>query len=403
MRTTTSPSPRTAYLAFASYGALWGVWGAALPAVRDAAGVTQGQLGTALLFIGLGALPAMLLTGRAVDRFGGRAAAVTLVLMAVAGVAVATAAADVVSLAVLLLLLGAMSGSGDVGINAVAGAAERLTGRPVLTRAHGVFSTAVVAGALGTGGIQALGLPVAVAFGLVVLATLAAAVSLWPVRLATGVDVPAAGSPSARTPSWALPLVAVGLVGALAFAVENAHQSWGAVFLADELAVAGGLTAAAPAVFAGVAAAARFAAGASARVPAGALLTGGAVTATAGTLLLARSSSSVTALAGLALAAAGTAVLFPTLMRTALADVRDEVRGRATSAVSTTSYLGFVLGPVFVGALADAAGLRTAMLGVAALAVLTAVLARPVARWGSAAAGQRAGTSPREREATPVA
>jgi hypothetical protein len=313
--------------------------------------------------------------------------------MAAAGVAVATAAHDGASLAVLLLALGATSGAADVGNNAVAGAAERALGRPVLTRAHGVFSASVVAGALVTGGIEVLDLPVAVAFGLVVVAALVAAGSLWPVRLTT--ERPAGAGAGPR--SWLGPLVAAGLVGLLAFAVENAHQSWGAVFLADELAVPGGLTAAAPAVFAGVAAATRFAAGASERLPAGLLLTGGAVVAAGGSALLALSSSPVPALAGLALAATGTSVLFPTLLRAALHGVRPEVRGRATSAVATTSYLGFVLGPVFVGGLADGVGLRTAFLGVAALAALAAAVAWPVARWAGRTVAARAGEVSRPR------
>ncbi|TYP88883.1 MFS transporter [Blastococcus xanthinilyticus] len=395
-RATPAVAARPAYLGFAAFGALWGIWGAALPALRDAAGLTEGQLGMALLCIGAGALPAMLLTGRAVDRFQGRVVALALTLMAVAGVAVATAADDLLSLAVLALALGATSGAADVGINAVAGAAERAAGRPVLTRAHGVFSTAVVAGALGTGAIEGAGLPVAVAFGLAVVAALVAAGPLWRVRLATGDEPDAAAGPGTlQGRSWALPLVVIGLVGALAFAVENAHQSWSAVFLADELSVGSGLTAAAPAIFAGVAAATRFAVGASGRLPAGPLLTAGATAAAAGSLLLASASTPVVALAGLALAAAGTSVLFPTLLREALRGVRAEMRGRATSAVATTAYLGFVLGPVYVGVLAAAAGLRTAVVGIAALAGVTAVIAWPVARWSrragtlSAAAGER--------------
>jgi MFS family permease len=184
--------------------------------------------------------------------------------------------------------------------------------------------------------------------------------------------------------AWLLPLVITGLVGALAFAVENAYQSWSAVFLRDQLSVAGGLTAAAPAVFAAVAAATRFAAGAARRLPdkgSGPLLTAGAVVATVGSILLARSSTLAAALIGLALAAAGTSVLFPTLLREALGGVRPQVRGRATSAVTTTAYLGFLLGPVYVGGLASAAGLRNAIIGVAALAAVTAVTAWPVARW----------------------
>lgn len=374
---------RSAYVAFATFGGLWGVWGAALPALRHAAGVSVGQLGIALVCIGIGALPAMLLTGRAVDRFGGRVVAIALTLLALSGAALATTATHLVTLAMLLLVLGAMSGATDVGINAVASAAERATGQPVLTRAHGTFSAAVVVSSLITGGLEAMGLPVAVAFGLVVVAALIAAVSLWQVRLtietggpATAVEV---GSVS-KTPRL-LPLVIIGLIGALAFAVENAYQSWGAVFLRDQLSVVGGRTAAAPAVFAAVAAATRFAAGASKRLPAGPLLTAGAVAAAFGSMLLARSSTLVTALIALALAAGGTSVLFPTLLREALSGVCPEARGRGTSAVATTAYLGFLLGPVYVGGLASAAGLRDAIIGVAALAAVTAVTAWPVTRW----------------------
>ena len=66
-------------------------------------------------------------------------------------------------------------------------------------------------------------------------------------------------------------------------------------------------------------------------------------------------------------------MLYPTLLATATRDVPEEVRGRATSAVATTGYLGFLLGPVLVGALAQAHGLRWAMAGVAGLAALVAL------------------------------
>jgi predicted MFS family arabinose efflux permease len=402
LRATPRLSPRPVYIAFAAFGGLWGTWGAALPAVRDAAGVSEGQLGAALLCIGLGALPAMLLAGRAVDRFGGRAVAVALVLMASTGVLVATVARSPVSLAALLLLLGATSGAADVGENAAAGAAERAAGRPVVTRAHGVFSTGVVVSSLLTGGMEAAGLPVVVPFALVVVASLVAAGALWRLRLTAGGGEPRRVAAPRR--SRAMPLVVTGLIAALALAVENAHQSWGAVFLGDELSVPAGVAALAPAVFAGVTAATRFVAGASERLPAGPLLTGGAVAAAAGSVLFASSSAPGTALAGLALAAVGTSVLFPTLLRESLRNVPAEVRGRSTSTVATTAYLGFVLGPVYVGTLADAAGLRAAILGVAGLAAVTALLAWPVARWAGRAAAGRAeeDVSPARRPRRPV-
>ena len=54
------------------------------------------------------------------------------------------------------------------------------------------------------------------------------------------------------------PLLLIGVLGALAFASENAQQSWSAVFAQNELHTGAGLTSVAPAVFAGTVALTRF-------------------------------------------------------------------------------------------------------------------------------------------------
>jgi MFS family permease len=346
--------------------------------VRDQAGLTDGQLGTALLFVGLGALPAMLLTGPAVDRFGRRVPAAALIALGLAGLLVAATARGPVSLSIGLTVLGATSGAADVAINTVAVDLERATGRPVITRAHGSFSTAVVAGSLLTGLLAGIGAPMTVAFGAAAAVAVVAAVPLLTrvPPAAPGPDVPSVPA-DGGVPRRGL-LVLVGVVAALAFAVENAHQSWGAVYLGDVLSVPLGLTALAPAVFAGVVAVTRFAVGVRRDVPLLPLLLGGSGAAAAGTVLLAVAPNAGLALLGLALAAAGTAVLFPTLLKGGVGHLDEGIRGRATSLVSTTAYLGFLLGPVYVGQLSEAVDLRGAMLGVAALAVLFAVVVRPV-------------------------
>jgi MFS family permease len=68
-------------------------------------------------------------------------------------------------------------------------------------------------------------------------------------------------------------------------------------------------------------------------------------------------------------------VLFPTLIVVLTARVPDRLRGTATSTVTTIAYLGFIAGPAYVGAWADAVGLPGAMLAVAALALVLATLA----------------------------
>ncbi|WP_073263858.1 MFS transporter [Cryptosporangium aurantiacum] len=370
----------SAFVAFAAFGAFWGVWGASVPRVQQQAGLSDGELGLALLFVGAGALPAMLLVGRALDRWGLPVAAALIASLGVAAAGLALTAVDLVSLCAGLALVGATSGAADVAMNAVAGRAETLAGRPVITRAHGVFSSLVVLGSLGTGLASAASLPLAVPFVVVAVLSVAAGVALRR-TLPVGVASPEPRRDAVATGRWRIgPFVLVGILGALAFASENAHQSWSAVFADDELHATGGLSAVAPAVFAATVALTRFAAGGLGADRAGTVLLAGAVGAAAGAGLIAVAPTLVVAALGLALAAAGTAVLFPTLVGIVSRAVDETHRGRATSIVTTVSYLGFLGGPVYVGLWSDAVGLRGAMVAVAALGVGLLVLAPPLLR-----------------------
>lgn len=402
------------YAAFAAFGVFWGAWGAALPALRTQAGVSDGQLGTALLFVGLGALPAMALTGRAVDRFGLRVAAWLLVALAGAGLFIGATADGVGLLIAGMLVVGGASGAADVAINTLAGRAERATAKPLLTRSHGLFSVGVVVSSLSTGALLGAGLSLLAVFAVVAVAMLGLATVAYLtstlLRLPAGQEdggvradareavreqtapassdtAPARGArfPAAllRRISPSPPLVVVGLVAALAYAIENAHQSWGAVMLTDALSASPQLAAAAPATFAATAALARLSLAPLSRSHPTAILLGGGALATAGSAVLATAPSVAVALVGLVLAALGTATLFPTLLSRSLRGTDPTQHGRATSAVATTAYLGFLLGPAYVGLLADSTDLRGALLGVAALAAVFTVAAAPISAWAA--------------------
>lgn len=370
---------------FAAFGAFWGSWGASIPRVRDQAGVSEAELGLALLCIGAGALPAMLATGRAVDRFGLRTCVPLVATFGVLGLLVPLTATSFAWLAIGLVLLGMSSGATDVAMNAVAGRVERDGGRPVISRAHGVLSGFVVLGSLGAAAIAALDAPLALPFVGVTALSLAAAALLQRV-LAPGaadtestVDGPI-GSGRGLRGAAAVPLVLVGLLGALAFATESGHQNWSALFATDVLDAGPGPAALAPAWFATVVATARLlTGGVGARRPRAVLLVGG-ILATAGTLLVSVAGGPVAFAAGLALAGAGTGVLFPTVLGMVARAVVESRRGRATSFVTTVSYLGFLLGPAYVGIWAGGYDLRIAMVAVAALGAALVLLTIPVLR-----------------------
>jgi MFS family permease len=263
----------------------------------------------------------------------------------------------------------------------VAGRAENITGRPVIARAHGAFSTFVVLTSLGAGITSAASWPLAVPFiGVAALCLVAGATMLKAIPHRTAIhdgDTTPAKAPSpSRT--RITPLVLIGVLGALAFASENAHQSWSAVFAQDELHAGAGLTTVAPAVFAGTVAITRFSIGVLKAAHAQPVILTGALAAAGGALVIAGAPTLPVATLGLVMAGAGTAVLFPTLLGTVSSNVEETYRGRATSIVSAVSYLGFLLGPVYVGVSASAAGLRGAMIAVAALAAALFVLTPPL-------------------------
>src|SRR3954468_14338594 len=210
MRTTVA-----AHGSFACFGLFWGTWGAALPALRASAAVDGAALGTALLFVGLGALPSMLLIGRVVDRLGARIAGPLLIAMALAGVLTAALARDLRTLALGMALVGAASGAADVAENALAGLAEQRSGRRVITLAHAVFSTFVVVGSLGTGALRAAGADAVAVFG--AAAVLITAVGVVVLVIGDGPQPASTAPPRSRRDGvrLALPFVVVGLVGAL--------------------------------------------------------------------------------------------------------------------------------------------------------------------------------------------
>jgi hypothetical protein len=377
---------------FAAFGAFWGSWGAALPAVQAHAGVDDGQLGVALLFVGAGALLTMRGAGSALDRWGAPALPAALAAFAAAAV-LPGLATSTVTLSAALLVLGATSGAADVAINAEGVRSEAASGRPVLSLAHGTFSACVVIGSLATGALRAAG-----AGAELVLVLVGAAVALVALVL---LRAPAAGDGLAR-PRASLrhvprALVVLGALCALAFFVENAWQSWGAVHLESDLDASPALGALAPALFAGSAAAARFGGhGLAGRVREVTLLRAGALIGAAGTLLAALAPVAGVALAGVALAGGGISICAPILFSLAGRGADEAVRGAAVSIVTTIAYLGFLVGPAAVGLLADATTLQASLASVAAVALALALLSPAAGRGerdlaGFAAARRAAG------------
>jgi MFS family permease len=353
------------HTAFAAFGVFWGAWAATLPAIQSQTHASKAELGLALAFLTVGAVPAMLLAGRAVDRFGGAAVAATCALFALAA-ALPGLAHSTTTLAAALVVAGAGTGAFDVAVNARAVRVERDAGVRLLTAAHGFYSVGVLAGAVlagvarngGATAEQVLGAAAAV---LLVTALLLAADDVAPARDRGGhLDLRRA-------------LIVLGILGAACALVESGLESWSALFVERTFDTSPAVSGLAPGLFGAAMAAGRFSGHALDHVADRVLFAGGAAVAAAGIAVLATSPNVPLALVGVVLGGAGISLTIPLLF-----GASGRAGGGSAAAVATMTtllYVGFVLAPPAIGGVAQLGGLRTAFVALAGLAAAIAVLA----------------------------
>jgi predicted MFS family arabinose efflux permease len=349
--------------AFAALGVLWGGWAALLPGVQTAIGASKGALGLALLGVGAGALPAMLLAGRLIDRGVRRVLPIAFGALALAALLPAFAGSTL-ALGLALLVVGACSGGGDVAMNAEVAALEAETGRPLMQLAHALFSAGLATGAIVSGLLRQAG-----AGRLAVLCVLA--IALLAAALANGRTTarPVARGetalPRRRPPR---PLVLLGAAAAAALVVEGGLESWSALFLQRNLGAGAAVGAAGPAAYGAAMAAGRLLGHRAERLPDRLLLAGGALLASAGLLLASASGSVALAAGAFFVSGIGVSVAAPILFGAA----GRTGSARAVATVTTIGYLGFVVGPPVVGGIAQLVGLRGSFVALAGVAALLA-------------------------------
>ncbi len=360
-------------------GAVLASWLPHIPAVKARLHASDAGLGLALLGMAGGAVVALPLAGRLIARFGSRVMTATAALAFCLAMPLPLFSPSLPALGLALALLGACNGLLDVSMNAQAAAIEHAAGRAIMSSFHALFSVGGVVGALLAGGSMAAGVSDASHVVAAALLALVVVVGALPAL------APDDRTREPRGPAFVRPSRALLGLGALAFLgllAEGAMADWSAVYLHDTLGASPALAATGFAAFALAMAAGRFAGDAlTDRLGAPRVLRVSGAVAAAGlgaALLVGRPAAGV---AGCALVGLGIANIIP-LLFSAAARVRGVEPGRALSAVATTGYLGFLVGPPLIGAVAEIAGLA------AGLALVTGACALIAARAGALPGGE---------------
>ena len=374
-----SPSGRTLSNAtwgvraqFLVSGALFATWGVHVPSVKTHYALGERALAIAMLAAGVGALLSLTQAGRIVGRHGPRGVTLATGLACALGIALLLSSHSYAALLVLMFGYGVCSSLMDVSINAEASEIERLSGRPLMSGFHGMFSLGGMTGAAVGSALNAAA--VAPQQHLLGAALVGATIIVAGCSAMLRMEGPPASGAAMSLPRG--PLALIGLLAALGLVAEGAMYDWSVLYMKQELKTGAGTAALAYASFSAAMAAARFGGDrVRARLASVPLLRLSGALGAAGMALALVVPHPVAALLGFALVGLGFANVVPVLF-SAAARVPGVTPAHGIAAVSSLGYVGMMAGPPLIGVIAEASSLKLGLFTVVVFAAVLALAAR---------------------------
>jgi MFS family permease len=360
---------------FTANGFIMGAWAPQIPLLLTRHNITEGTLGLLILCLGLGAVGAMLFTGRLIAAYGSRHVASAFALATTPMLLLVVLAPNLWLLALLMALMGAVIGCMDVSMNANAVLVERRLGRAIMSSSHGFWSLGgFVGGAGGAWLIAHIGAErqAMIVTGAALLLVLAA----LPFLLRDAPEVAKeAAKPKEKLLARDAGLWILGAMALFSMVPEGAVLDWAAIYLSKELGAGVFESGLGFAFFAGAMAVMRFAGdGVRNRYGAVKTLRISAVTGAVGLAMGGMSPTAAMAIIGFAVAGLGVANMVPILF-SAAGNRPGLPPGVGISTVTMVGYAGILIAPSTIGFVAEYVGFRATYLALALVLVVVALMA----------------------------
>ncbi|BDB27237.1 MFS transporter [Cupriavidus sp. P-10] len=365
----------SAMLVLFSNGLLYATWGVSVPLIKSKFDASEAVLSLAMAAVALGGIATMGRAGTWIARRGSGTTSVRTGLMMALAAAPILLIPSYPVLLIVLFVYGIATAANDVAANAQGAHLENLTKRSLIGSLHGSFSIGGLVGALLASAWAAGGLPSAASFmslsAVVGFAMLIAARHLQnEEHRFDSSPHPEAGNAS-RVPQAStvrLRLFAFGVLAFCALVVEGAFYDWAAVYMRD---VAG-----APPSWVGFGYAA-FAVGMAGgrlggdwvrnRVAHQAVIAASSAVGVAGLGVILWNSSADGVVVGFFVTGLGLSNVIPILFSSAgrLSIGAGLAPSQGLAVTTRVAYVGLLVGPLFIGPLANIVGLRWSLLLVA--------------------------------------
>ncbi len=360
---------------FAVNGVLFGSWASRIPAISNFHNLSPASLGLLIFLLGLSAVVAFSAFGRAADKFGAsfvtKLASCTLLPLTLIFIAYAN---SIWTLVAAIIFFGAIHGGIDVAMNAWAAEVERKSKRPLMSSFHAMWSLGSGIGA-GFGvlltthkfGVEAHFTIISVVVFLITLSILA--IPFQSETKQKNKDAPFISIPKG-------PLLAVAFITFFASLGEGAVADWSAIFLIDVASVEEGTAALGFAAFSICMFSMRLMGDKIVSIigPSKTACYSGLVALIGATILI-TFESFIPLVIAFSLIGLGIAVIIPLAFSRAAND-KNISQGTAIASIATLGYGGMLIGPLFVGFIADATSIKTSFLIFPILAFLVFALSK---------------------------
>jgi len=358
-------------LLFFVCGFVYTNWSTRLPDIQTLFGLTNSALGLMLLFVAVGSLTSMPLTGWLIAHRGSRFATVFSSLLFCCSLFLFPLLFSPLHLGLFFYVVGFFMGALDVSMNAQAVSVEQRFQRPMMSSFHAIFSVGMMLGALS--GSFFVRFPIQPHFLIISAGCLAVAVVCIPFLIADKTQ------PDAEGIQFMMPNHAMYVMGVIAFCAmlgEGAMADWSTNYLRNVIRTDSTLAPVGLSAFSAAMTVGRFG-GDRLRIHWGdkKLIFFNSLLAAVGLIFALLFSSVWTVIGGLFLVGAGLSTIVPIVYSRAGSDP-SLPHGVGLAMVTTLGYFGFLFGPPVIGFLADAQGLRFALFFVAILFVVMLFLSR---------------------------
>ncbi|QTY26255.1 MFS transporter [Flavobacterium sp. CS20] len=356
---------------FLSLNLCVGTWAVSIPQIKSRIGFSEAELGIAILCFGLGTFIMLLITPNLIKRFGlGKACLLGIIFVGLSFLESYLVSSYVI-LCVALFILGLSTGFIDIGMNTLVSQIEQIQDVNIMSANHGFFSLGgVLSGGLGALCMAYFGdIPLSY---VLVLCVLVLALNIYFSKFYINIDLDHSNSPSFDL-RYIKPLFVLLIIGFICMGAEGAVADWSALYLKDISKAEPFWLAIGFLSFSVFMTLGRFLGDAiSDRYGSKKVLVVGLLTSVLGFGLVLLKDVLWT-ISGFGLVGFGLSVVIPELFRMG-GRYQYLEKSRAIALIAGSGYIGFLIGPVFLGFIADFSSLWWSFVLILAMILLSLML-----------------------------